>query len=156
VPDLVGGCFVKSQLLKRAGSLADLAPFAVGKASRDTHEYHPPVKIASLVWISGLQLDGPDSIIRKFATKYMSHAPGTDPRGRKSTFRNCPRYVHRYERVEGSKFVPHSARETPLAPWKRVDDVQSFLSAKDRARVEREGGLISREEYETYINHAKR
>ena len=71
-------------------------------------------------------------------------------------FRNCPRYVHRYERVEGSKFVPHSERETPLAPWKRVDDVQSFLSAKDRARVEREGGLISREEYKTYINHAKR
>ena len=40
--------------------------------------------------------------------------------------------------------------ETPLAPWKRVDDVQIFLSAKDRARVEREGGLISRDEYEKY------
>jgi hypothetical protein len=37
-----------------------------------------------------------------------------------------------------------------LAPWKRVDDVQASLSAKDRARVEREGGLISRAEYEKY------
>src|SRR5689334_12080132 len=70
-------------------------------------------------------------------------------------FRNCPRYVHRYKRVDVSEFVPHSARETPLAPWKRVDDVQTFLSAKDRARVEREGGLITREEYEKYTNDAR-
>jgi len=32
-----------------------------------------------------------------------------------------------------------------------VDDVQASLSAKDRARVEREGGTISREEYERYM-----
>jgi hypothetical protein len=66
-------------------------------------------------------------------------------------FRNCPRYVHRYEKVQASAFVPRSITKTPLAPWKRVDDVQTFLSAKDRARVEREGGLISRDEYEKYI-----
>jgi len=66
-------------------------------------------------------------------------------------FRNCPRYVHRYEKVQTSAFVPRSTSETPLAPWKRVDDVQIFLSAKDRARVEREGGLISRDEYEKYM-----
>src|SRR6266481_3701637 len=52
--------------------------------------------------------------------------------------RNCPRYVHHYEKVQASAFVPRSIAETPLAPWKRVDDVQTFLSAKDRARVERE------------------
>lgn len=67
-------------------------------------------------------------------------------------FRNCPRYVHRYTKVEASKFVPHAARETPLAPWKRVDDIQAVLSAKDRARVERDGGALSRTEYESYIN----
>jgi predicted pyridoxine 5'-phosphate oxidase superfamily flavin-nucleotide-binding protein len=66
-------------------------------------------------------------------------------------FRNCPRYVHRYKKMQTSEFVPRSARETPLAPWKRVDDVQTFLSAKDRARVECEGGLISRAEYDRYI-----
>jgi uncharacterized protein len=70
-------------------------------------------------------------------------------------FRNCPRYVHHYEKIQTSAFVPCSTRETPLAPWKLVDDVQSFLSAKDRARVEREGGLISRAEYEKYINDVK-
>jgi predicted pyridoxine 5'-phosphate oxidase superfamily flavin-nucleotide-binding protein len=66
-------------------------------------------------------------------------------------FRNCPRYVHRYRKTQASEFVPRSTHETPLAPWKRVDDVQASLSAKDRARVEREGGLISRAEYEKYM-----
>ena len=65
-------------------------------------------------------------------------------------FRNCPRYVHRYKKIEPSKFVPNATRETPIAPWKRVDDIQPLLSAQDRARVEREGGAISRVEYEAY------
>jgi len=66
-------------------------------------------------------------------------------------FRNCPRYVHRYKKIESSEFVPRSASETPFAPWKRIDDVQTFLPAKDRARVEREGILMSRAEYEKYM-----
>ena len=66
-------------------------------------------------------------------------------------FRNCPRYVHRYKRIAPSEFVPRSMSETPLAPWKRVDDVQAALPANDRARVEREGSLISRAQYEKYM-----
>jgi uncharacterized protein len=66
-------------------------------------------------------------------------------------FRNCPRYVHRYKKNQVSEFVPRSTCETPLAPWKRVDDIQTSLPAKDRARVEREGGLMSRAEYEKYL-----
>src|SRR3974390_2350762 len=67
-------------------------------------------------------------------------------------FRNCPRYVHHYRKIEASKFVPRSTGETPIAPWKRVDDIQEALPARDRERVEREGGLISRVEYEKYIS----
>jgi len=67
-------------------------------------------------------------------------------------FRNCPRYVHHYRKIEPSKFVPRSTGETPIAPWKRVDDIQETLPARDRERVEREGGLISRAEYEKYIS----
>ena len=67
-------------------------------------------------------------------------------------FRNCPRYVHHYRKIEPSKFVPRSSGETPIAPWKRVDDIQEALPARDRERVEREGGLISRVEYEKYIS----
>jgi uncharacterized protein len=66
-------------------------------------------------------------------------------------FRNCPRYVHHYEKVQASAFVPRSMAETPVAPWKRVDDVQTFLSAEDRARVERQGGVVSRVDYEKYM-----
>jgi len=67
-------------------------------------------------------------------------------------FRNCPRYVHHYGKIEPSKFVPRSTGKTPIAPWKRVDDIQEALPARDRERVEREGGLISRAEYEKYIS----
>jgi predicted pyridoxine 5'-phosphate oxidase superfamily flavin-nucleotide-binding protein len=66
-------------------------------------------------------------------------------------FRNCPRYVHRYKKTEPSEFVPRATCETPLAPLKRIDDVQTALPAKDRARVEREGLLISRSEYDKYL-----
>ena len=44
-------------------------------------------------------------------------------------------------------------QDLPLAPWKRVDDMQASLPAKDRARVEQEGGVMSRAEYEKYLAH---
>jgi hypothetical protein len=40
--------------------------------------------------------------------------------------------------------------KTPLAQWKRVDDVQAELAAKDQGRAQREGDLCSRQEYEKY------
>jgi hypothetical protein len=67
-------------------------------------------------------------------------------------FRNCPRYVHRHKKIQPSEFVPRSTCETPLAPWKRVDDIQASLPLKDRARVAREGNLLSRAEYEKYLS----
>jgi uncharacterized protein len=71
-------------------------------------------------------------------------------------FRNCPRYVHHYKKIEPSKFVPRATGETPIAPWKRVDDIQAALPARDRARVEREGGLVSRAEYEKYLTEVSK
>jgi uncharacterized protein len=68
-------------------------------------------------------------------------------------FRNCPRYVHRYTKAKPSEYVPRSTCETPLAPWKRVDDMQTSLPAKDLARVKQQGGVISRAEYEKYLAH---
>ena len=65
-------------------------------------------------------------------------------------FRNCPRYIHRHRKVEPSEFVPRATGETPLAPWKRVDDLQAVLPERDRERVRREGALLSRAEYEKY------
>ena len=71
-------------------------------------------------------------------------------------FRNCPRYVHRYKKVVDSEYVPRPDKKTPLAGWKRVDDVQAELAAKDQGRAEREGGLLTRQEYEKYLEHVSR
>jgi uncharacterized protein len=65
-------------------------------------------------------------------------------------FRNCPRYVHRYKKIKQSEYVPRMGLKTPLAQWKRVDDVQAELAAKDQGRAQREGDLCSRQEYKKY------
>jgi predicted pyridoxine 5'-phosphate oxidase superfamily flavin-nucleotide-binding protein len=66
-------------------------------------------------------------------------------------FRNCPRYVHRYKKINDSEYVPRTGTKSPLAAWKRVDAAQPELAAKDQGRAEREGGTCSREEYEKYM-----
>jgi hypothetical protein len=48
---------------------------------------------------------------------------------------NCPRYVHRMEIVERSRFVPHEACETPVPDWKRRSWSRDVLSAGDPARA---------------------
>ena len=37
----------------------------------------------------------------------------------RQVFPNCPRYIHQYELVERSRFVPHSGCETPIPGWKQ-------------------------------------
>ena len=71
-------------------------------------------------------------------------------------FRNCPRYVHRYEKVRESKYVPRESIETPFAEWKRVDDVQEQLPEKDKGRAEREGPIRTRQEYEAMLRDGDR
>jgi uncharacterized protein len=46
---------------------------------------------------------------------------------------NCPRYVHRLELVERSRFVPRDDRETPVPEWKRRAWSHDVLSAGDPA-----------------------
>jgi predicted pyridoxine 5'-phosphate oxidase superfamily flavin-nucleotide-binding protein len=60
---------------------------------------------------------------------------------------NCPRYVHRYEKVKASRYVPRTACEMPLAGWKRIDLVQADLPAKDQGRAATAGGLLSIEDW---------
>ena len=56
-------------------------------------------------------------------------------------FINCPRYVHRYQKVEASRYVPRKGQETPLAEWKRIDALRDVLPERDRERAERAGSL---------------
>ena len=60
---------------------------------------------------------------------------------------NCPRYVHRYDKVATSRYVPTEDAPTPMAAWKRIDIVQDALPAKDRARAAEAGGTVTIEEW---------
>jgi uncharacterized protein len=61
-------------------------------------------------------------------------------------WQNCPRYIHRYQKVHPSRYVPREACDTPLAEWKRIDLMQDVLSAHDAAKAQA-AGVIGVEEY---------
>lgn len=63
-------------------------------------------------------------------------------------FVNCSRYVHQYERVRASRYVPRAHCETPFAEWKRIDLVQEALPPRDAGRTATAGGTITVDEYE--------
>ena len=62
-------------------------------------------------------------------------------------FVNCPRYVHKYQKVDPSKYVPRTECDTPLAGWKHIDMIQEVLPPRDQGRAEKEGGIITMEEW---------
>lgn len=62
-------------------------------------------------------------------------------------FINCTRYIHKYQRVENSRYVPQAGCETPLAQWKRIDNLQESLPERDRHIAGALGGTITSEEY---------
>jgi predicted pyridoxine 5'-phosphate oxidase superfamily flavin-nucleotide-binding protein len=49
-------------------------------------------------------------------------------------FPNCPRYIHRMELVERSRFVPAADHEPPVPDWKRTEWACDVLPAGDPAR----------------------
>jgi hypothetical protein len=60
---------------------------------------------------------------------------------------NCPRYVHKYQKLATSKYVPREGCETPAPQWKRIDIVQEALPAKDQGKAQAQGGLLRFEDY---------
>ena len=49
-------------------------------------------------------------------------------------FPNCPRYIHKMQFVEPSKFVPKAGCETPVPDWKRRSWSYGVLPAGDPAK----------------------
>ena len=47
-------------------------------------------------------------------------------------YKNCPRYVHRYQFVEPSQYVPHEGRETPQPSWKTSEELKDVLPEGQR------------------------
>lgn len=62
-------------------------------------------------------------------------------------FINCPRYIHRYQRVATSKYAPQPDCEVPPPQWKRIDAVQDVLPERDRELAASMGGTITPEQY---------
>ncbi|MEO7270069.1 MAG: pyridoxamine 5'-phosphate oxidase family protein [Knoellia sp.] len=57
---------------------------------------------------------------------------------------NCPRYIHRYELVRRSRFVPHDDCATPVPEWKRSDWAFDSLPEHDPARHPGEREVLGR------------
>lgn len=47
---------------------------------------------------------------------------------------NCPRYIHKYQRLERSAFVPRVGIPTPVRGWKQTEWARDVLPAGDPAR----------------------
>lgn len=80
----------------------------------------------------------------------LSEYPGADGLIRvkiSEIFINCPRYIHRMQRVESSKYVPQAGQDTPGPQWKRIDAIQDALPDCDQGITEKLGGIITPEEY---------
>jgi len=99
-----------------------------------------------------LRVQGSASILD--ADPLLSTYPGADLVVRvavSEVFVNCSRYVHRYQRVEGSRYVPRPECPTPYAEWKRIDLVQEALPPRDAGRTAQAGGPLTREQYEAKL-----
>lgn len=59
---------------------------------------------------------------------------------------NCPRYVHRMQRIGSSRYVPQPDQQTPLAGWKHQEDILDVLKPAEAERARAEG-LMSEEEW---------
>jgi predicted pyridoxine 5'-phosphate oxidase superfamily flavin-nucleotide-binding protein len=62
----------------------------------------------------------------------------------RAVYPNCPRYIHRYELVRRSRFVPRSDGPTPVPEWKRSDWAIDALPEHDPARDPGERDVLGR------------
>jgi hypothetical protein len=59
---------------------------------------------------------------------------------------NCPRYIHRMQKVKPSRYVPRDGAETPVCEWKRIEGFEDALRPAELAAVEKVG-KISEEQW---------
>lgn len=84
----------------------------------------------------------------------LSEYPGAEMMVRvkvSEIFINCPRYIHRMQHVESSKYVPQAGKQTPPPQWKRIDGLQDVLPTGDLGLADELGGTITPEEYAAMV-----
>ena len=59
----------------------------------------------------------------------------------RNLFINCPRYVHRYQKVSASRYLPRAGCATPFAEWKRIDVLQDALQRRPYRRRDHDRGV---------------
>jgi predicted pyridoxine 5'-phosphate oxidase superfamily flavin-nucleotide-binding protein len=64
---------------------------------------------------------------------------------------NCPRYIHRYQRIDTSPYVPGLGISPPPPQWKRIDGLQDVLPARDAGIAAASGGTITPETYAALV-----
>ena len=57
----------------------------------------------------------------------------------REVFGNCPRYIHKYQLVERSAYVPRAGSEPPVPDWKMQPDWNAVLPKHDPAKKEGRG-----------------
>jgi predicted pyridoxine 5'-phosphate oxidase superfamily flavin-nucleotide-binding protein len=62
----------------------------------------------------------------------------------RAVYPNCPRYIHRYQLVRRSRFVPTADCLTPVPAWKRNDWAVDALPRTDPARDPGEREVLGR------------
>ena len=98
-----------------------------------------------------------DALIQE-ADPLLSEYPGADMIVRVmigEVFINCPRYIHRMQRIETSKYAPQPGKDRLAPQWKRIDAVQDALPAGDQGLAEKLGGIITPEEYNEMVMKGK-
>ncbi len=63
---------------------------------------------------------------------------------------NCPRYIHKYKKLDQSKYVPEPCKVTPIPAWKRLDMVQDAITPEEKVLAEQQG-VIDLNEYENKV-----
>ena len=89
-----------------------------------------------------IRVQGKATITRDDAL--LAQCPGADMLVRvtlSEMWQNCPRYIHRYQKLETSRYVPNAECETPIAGWKQIDIVQDVISDAEKKKAQ-EAGII--------------
>jgi uncharacterized protein len=63
---------------------------------------------------------------------------------------NCPRYIHKYKKLDQSKYVPEPCKTTPIPAWKRLDIVQDAITPEEKILAEQQG-LLDLNAYEEKV-----
>jgi len=67
---------------------------------------------------------------------------------------NCPRYIHKYQKIDQSKYVPEPCKVTPIPTWKRMDIVQDAITPEERTIAESQG-IVNLSEYEEKVKRGE-